>query len=273
MNSWKFSKSTNKDVEFFTIPAFDEAGGVKHCFTTRIGGVSGPPYESLNLGMRTEDSRQNVFKNYGIICKALDIDVKNLVLSHQTHSDNILIACNEHRGNGIFYDTRFSEIDGLITNKKDVALVTFYADCVPIFILDKKRRVIALAHSGWRGTVKKIGKKVIDRMISAFNTEPKDCVIGIGPSIGKCCYEVDDYVINQFKDSYSTTEKFIKEKGKGKYHLDLWEANKLLILESGVPYSNITISGICTRCNNDLFFSYRGENGKTGRMAAIIQLI
>jgi len=273
MNIWKFSRLEKDNIVFFQIPSFKETNLVKHCFTTRIGGISKTPYAFLNLGTKTNDNWKNIRTNYEIICKALNIDIENLVLSDQVHKDRILIVDKEHRGNGIVRDNELDGIDALITNKKNIALVTLYADCVPIFILDKKRKVIALAHGGWRGTVKKIGKKVIENMISHFNSNPNDCIVGIGPSIGKCCYEVDDYVVSRFKDNYKNTKDFVKDKGNGKYFLDLWEANKSSLLEASVPLRNITISNICTKCNNDLFFSYRGENGDTGRMAAILQLI
>lgn len=273
MNKWKFSKFKNNDVVYFTIPSFDDSGLVKHCFTSRIGGVSKSPYNSLNLGTKTMDNKEDIFKNYEIICRSLGIDIKDAVVSDQVHKDNILIVGEEHKGNGIIHDTSFHEIDALITNKTNIALVTLYADCVPIFILDKKRKIIALAHGGWRGTVKKIGKKVIYRMAYEYGTDPKDCIVGIGPSIGKCCYEVDNYVISQFKESFDSIAHFTEKKENGRYLLDLWNANKISLIEAGVPCENITISNICTKCNNDIFFSYRADEGVTGRMAAIMQLI
>lgn len=271
MKQWNFVMKKNRDVLYFTIPVFDETGLVKSCFTSRIGGVSQNPYNYLNLGTNTEDSKENIRKNYKIICNALEIDANNIVISHQVHKDNILIVNESHKNSDIF-ESDIKEIDGLITDKPGIALVTLYADCVPIFILDKRKKIIALAHAGWKGTVKKIGKKVINRMVSIYKTDPKDCIVGIGPSIGECCYEVDDFVISQFHDSYDEIKSFILTKGNGKYMLNLWEANKKSLLEAGVSKSNITISNICTKCNNDIFYSYRGENGKTGRMAAIAQL-
>lgn len=273
MDNWRFSKFKQNDVVIYKIPSFEETGLVKHGFTTRLGGISKAPYKSLNLGVNTKDNPDDVFRNYNIACSSLNIEVENVVLSHQVHKDRILAADERHRGNGLFYENRFPEIDALITNKKNVALVTHYADCVPIFILDKKKDVIALAHGGWRGTALKIGAKVIERMIADFQTNPRDCIIGIAPSIGKCCYEVDDYVIDHFKESYENIEGFVENKDKGKYYLDLWGAHEISLVEVGVPYENITVSNMCTQCNNDIFYSYRGENGNTGRMAAILQLI
>lgn len=273
MVEWKFSKFKNDDVVYFKIPSFDESGLVKHCFTSRIGGVSKSPYDSLNLGTKTRDNYEDISRNYEIICKALGMDTKDIVISDQVHKDRILIVGEEHKGNILALNKGLHEIDALITEKKNITLVTLYADCVPIFVLDRKREIIALAHGGWRGTVKKIGKKVINRMVSEFGTNPNDCVAGIGPSIGKCCYEVDDYVVTQFKESYNKITDFTVRKDNGKYLLDLWNANKISLVEAGVPCENITISNICTKCNNDIFFSYRADNGVTGRMAAIMQLI
>lgn len=273
MNVWKFLRAEKDNVVFFQIPSFKDTNLVNHCFTTRIGGISKPPYAFLNLGTKTNDNWKDIYTNYEMICEALNIDIENLVLSDQVHKDEIMIVGKEHRGNGIIHDNKLDGIDALITNEKKVALVTLYADCVPVFILDRKRKVIALAHGGWRGTVKKIGKRVIERMVSHFNSSPDDCIIGIGPSIGKCCYEVDEYVIRRFKDNYKNAKDFIEDKGDGRYFLDLWEANKSSLMEAGVPPQNITTSNVCTKCNNDLFFSYRAEKGETGRMAAILQLI
>lgn len=273
MNNWKFSKFEKDNAVLYQIPSFEDTGLVNHGFTTRIGGVSKQPYKSLNLGVNTKDHHEDILKNYRIVCGCLNIDAENVVLSDQVHKDRMLVADESHRGNGLLHKNKFPEIDALITNRKNVALVTHYADCVPIFILDTRQSVIALAHGGWKGTALKIGAKVIRKMMDDFDTNSKDCLIGIGPSIGRCCYEVDDYVINQFKKSYGDVTSFVKEKGDGKYDLDLWKANEISLLEVGVPAENITISNMCTKCNNDLFYSYRAENGNTGRMAAILQLI
>ncbi len=272
MNSWKYIKRSNSEVVYLSIPLFEETSLVKCCFTTRLGGVSSSPWSSMNLGLNTEDSINDVKTNYKIISEVLDINYENLVISDQVHKDNILIVKEEHKSNKLINNS-IKEIDSLITNNRGIALVTLYADCVPIFILDKKNKVVALAHAGWRGTVKKISKKTIKRMMEIYDTNPKDCLVAIGPSIGGCCYEVDDIVVNHFKDVFNSTNKIITPKSSNKYLLDLWEANKLMLLDIGILHQNITISKICTMCNNDLFFSYRGENGNTGRMAAIIQLI
>lgn len=257
---------------YFTIPSFEEYISVTHCFTSRIGGVSNGDNTSLNLSFKTGDTAEKVRENYERVCNALNIPMENLVLSDQVHGDRIKIVSSEDRGKGILMNSDIYEIDALITNEKNVALVTLYADCVPIFILDPKRNVIALAHAGWKGTVLKIGAKVINRMKEEFSTDPKDCIVAIGPSIGNCCYEVDQMVIDEFNKYFTNLSKFVISKGNNKYMLDLWKANKLALEEIGVLERNITVSNICTQCNHDILFSHRADKGKTGRMAGILQL-
>ncbi|WP_026895678.1 peptidoglycan editing factor PgeF [Clostridiisalibacter paucivorans] len=268
MYDWNFTMWEKENLTYFTIPSFDETNIVKVFFTTRRKGVSKGYYSSLNLGLNTEDTYENINENYNILCNTLKFKKDSLIFSDQVHSDKIYIVDKKSDKDNI------KDIDGLITNKKGVTLVTFYADCVPLFFLDKKNEVIALAHAGWRGTVKKIGKKVIEKMVEVYNTDPCDCLIGIGPSIGGCCFEVDEPVVEEFKKGFKDISKFIdKVNDKGyKYTIDLWKINELVLIEAGVPKENITISNICTKCNSELFFSYRGDNGQTGRMAAIMCL-
>lgn len=272
METWNFKKQVKNNIIYFSIPSFDETNLVKNCFTSRIGGVSSPPYDSLNFGLKTKDSDANVRQNYEIISELLNINTENIIISDQVHKDNILIVDNSYRSQDIFLNNRIKEVDALITNKSNIALLTIYADCVPIFILDKKKSVIALAHAGWRGTLKKIGKQVIQKMVEVYNTNPHDCIVAIGPSIGQCCYEVDNLVIDKFKSYYTDINQFVIEKKEDKFQLNLWRANEISLIECGIPKENITISNICTKCNNNLFFSHRADNGKTGRMAAILQL-
>ncbi|WP_053956907.1 peptidoglycan editing factor PgeF [Inediibacterium massiliense] len=265
------NKSTD-EVVFFTIPSFEQTNLVKHGFSSKIGGVSQGKYASLNLGFKTEDSNEKVENNYKKIAKALDISIENLVFSDQVHKDHIKIVTKKDCGKGIIKESDIKEIDALITNETNVALATVYADCVPIFLLDPVKKVIALAHAGWRGTVLKIGKKTVEKMINVYETNPKDCLAAIGPSIGKCCYEVDENVIKEFNKDFTNLNKFVFSKGNGKYMLDLWKANQITLKEIGLLERNISISNMCTMCHSEKFFSYRRDQGITGRMAAIIEL-
>ncbi|WP_129596417.1 peptidoglycan editing factor PgeF [Anaerophilus nitritogenes] len=270
---YNFIENKNTDgVVFFTIPSFEKTKLVKHGFSSKIGGVSKGSYESLNLGFKTNDLKENVENNYKKITKALDLSIQNLVFSDQVHKDHIKIVTKKDCGKGIIKESDIKEIDALITNEKNVALTTVFADCVPIFLLDPVKKVIALAHAGWRGTALKIAKKTVEKMIQVYQTNPKDCLAAIGPSIGRCCYEVDEGVIKEFNKEFTNVDEFVFSKGNGKYMLDLWKANQSTLKEIGLLERNITISNICSMCNSEIFFSYRKDEGITGRMAAIIEL-
>lgn len=194
--------------------------------------------------------------------------------AHQVHSDQVYIASIKDRGKGALeQDTAIKETDALITREPGVALIAFYADCVPIMFLDSVRKVIAIAHAGWKGTVLKIGKKTVERMVKEFNCQPKNIIAAICPSIGPCHYEVDVPVINKFQENFNEWEKFLQLNKTGETALlNLWEANRLTLLEAGVLKNNITVAEVCTYCHSELLYSYRYDKGKTGRLAGIIML-
>lgn len=259
-------------LKYFIIPSFEKTGLVRHGFSTRIGGVSDKPYDYLNLGLKKADEKERIMKNYRLICDAIGIDLDHLVISDQVHGDEIYEAGLKDRGKGILKASDIINKDALMTKQKGVALVTFYADCVPLFFLDVRTPAIALAHAGWRGTVKKIGQKTVARMIENYDSDPGNILVGIGPCIKKCCYEVDEPVVNEFKKAFICWEELIEDKGNGHFMLDLVKANKKQLNEVGVKPQNITISHYCTSCSNDLFFSYRADRGRTGSLAAFIEL-
>lgn len=263
----------NKDnLVYLTIPSFEETGLVKHCFTTRVGGVSEGAYSSLNTSLDKEDPADNVIKNLELVCSAVGIDYTRLVLTDQTHEDKIRVVTEADIGKGITVPSDIRNTDGLMTNIPGIPLITFYADCVPLFFLDKKNKAIAVTHSGWKGTVQKIGAKTIMQMAKEYGTRPEDCLVGIGPSIEMSCFEVGPEVAEQFAESFSKFPQIMKSIENGKYLVDLWNVNKLMLMELGVPENNITVSGFCTKCNEELFFSYRRDKGRTGSLSAIIEL-
>jgi YfiH family protein len=267
-----FNVEKKDKVVYLTIPAFEETGMVKHCFTTRVGGVSKGIYDSLNTSDDKEDPIENVHRNLELVCNAIGIDYTRLVFSDQIHEDNIRVVTEEDIGKGLRVSSDIVNIDGLMTNVRGIPLITFYADCVPLFFLDKKNKAIAAVHSGWKGTVLKIGAKTINQMNKYYGTKPEDCLVGIGPSIGPDCFEVGPEVAQEFKDNFDNWNEFIEPFGAGKFKIDLWKVNKLMLTELGVPDENITVSGFCTMCNEDLFFSYRRDKGRTGSMSAIMEL-
>ena len=263
---------TKDGLTYIQFPRLTACNAVKHIFSTRIGGVSSGDYGSMNLSFNRGDSRENVLKNYEILCGAAGIDINDLVLSRQTHTSNVRTVTESDCGTGIFKDS-FTDVDGLITNRPGVALVTQYADCTPLLFCDPVKRVIATSHSGWRGTVKQIGAVTVRKMIEEFGCRPENIIAGIGPCIGQCCYEVDDIVINALREiPYIDIADIAIKKENGKYMLDLAAANRLILLHSGIAPENIDASDICTCCNSTELHSHRASRGRRGNLAAIIEL-
>lgn len=265
-----FTLNKKGDVLYYTIPSFEETGLVKHGFSTREGGVSGGCYSSMNLRFNCDDTRENVLKNYEIIAKTLGMDYKSLVLSKQVHEDVIHTVSKADCGNGIIRDNAFTSVDALITSERNIPLVTLFADCVPLFFLDKRQKVIALAHSGWKGTVKRIGQKTIQKMKDDYGSKSEDILTAIGPSIQEEHFEVGDEVAEIFIREFG--EDTAKKYGE-KYHVNMQKAIKKQFTEEGIPQKNIDDCGICTYCNSDMLFSHRKTNGKRGNLGAFLQLI
>jgi YfiH family protein len=261
-------------VGFLTFPAFSKFPFVKHCFTTRIGGISRGIYKSMNLGFSNGDSTDNVIENYKILCNAVGFKLESLVASAQNHETYIRNVTKKDKGVGILRPRDIDSVDGLVTNEKGITLSTYYADCVPLFFLDPVKRVIALAHAGWRGTVSKIAEKMVFKMKSDYGCCAQDIIVGIGPSIGACCYEVSCDVAKKFMElQLDETSKILKEMPYKKYKLDLWEANRQILIKSGIEKDNIWVTDLCTNCNHDLLISHRYTKGKRGVMAAMMCLI
>lgn len=257
----------NNNIKYYKIDSFEDTKMLRHCFTTRAGGVSRNEYSSMNFRMNCSDSRENVLRNYEIICGELGIDTADLVLSHQVHEDKVIKVRKADCGNGIAFENKFESADALITDEPKVALVTSFADCVPIFFFDQKKRVIALAHSGWKGTVKNIAGKTVSAF-AEYGTAPEDIIAAIGPSIGECCFEVGDDVADIFIENFG--EGYVKKYGE-RFHVNLQAVIYRELQEAGVK--NITTADICTACNSELLFSHRKTNGRRGNMAAFLQMI
>jgi YfiH family protein len=196
-----------------------------------------------------------------------------MVAGNQVHGDIVTIVGETDQGRGAFSEKdALPGTDALVTAAAGLPLASFYADCVPIFLLDPVNRVVALAHAGWKGTALRIGQKTVEVMAAAFGTDPRDCLAGVGPSIGPCCYEVDEKVISHFGGGISVPSDLAGAVSPGKWKLNLWEANRRVLLAAGLKAANILAACICTSCHSDRFFSYRAHKGKTGRMMAIIML-
>lgn len=273
MNSRNLILGDADGVRYIKFPKFEAVKTVRHIFSTRLGGVSTGRYNSMNLSFTNGDERENVIENYSRLCKIAGININHLVLSRQTHTDNIKSVTEKDRGTGIFKDS-FCDVDGLITDRSGVALVTQYADCTPLLFCDPVKGVIASSHAGWRGTAKLIGEKTVEKMVTEYGCKPENIIAAIGPCIGKCCYEVDGPVASAFSAiPFLNLKTVLFPKENGKYMLDLVEANKQILVHSGINPDNIDLSDICTCCNCDELHSHRATHGMRGNLAMIIELI
>lgn len=244
---------------------FEETGLVHHGVSTRIGGVSQGPYSTMNLSFARGDDPEAVHENFRRFCRIAGVETASLVFSDQVHEDRVVHVGTKDRGKGFSRPSDIIGADGLSTDVPDVTLTTFYADCVPLFFLDVKRKAIALSHAGWRGTLKDMAGKTIAGMQSRYGTRPEDLVAGIGPSIGPCCYEVSEEIAGSFLTAF----------GPGAVHgrmLDLQAANRIAMETAGLLPENIEAAGLCTRCNAGLFHSHRAAGPDRGSLAAMLSI-
>lgn len=261
-------------LAYLTFNALSDIPYIKHAFSTRLGGVSTGEFNSLNMSFNRGDSDENVTENYKRLCRAVGVEYESLVASAQDHHTFIRKVTAADKGVGIFKPRDMSSVDGMITDEKGVTLVTYFADCTPVLLVDTRNKVIGSAHSGWRGTVECIAGKIIKRMNEEYGTEPEDIIATVGPTIGKCCYEVDKPVAQRFMEIDGTDPlKFVFDIGSGKYMIDLAETNKQILISAGVNPTNITVSDVCTKCNCDLVWSHRATGGKRGGMCALLELV
>ena len=262
----KFIITQKNNIWYGLFPALEEAGFVNAC-SCRLHGESDVVEGTLNLALHVGDDVEKVLRNRKAYAEAIGVDANRFTTCQQVHGSKVVQVTKELVGSGAkdFANT-IADTDALITNLSDVPLMLFYADCVPVLLVDLETGAIGLAHAGWRGTVANIGAKTLAAMGEAFGTKPENVLAAIGPSIGACCYEVDDFV----RDQASGYEEFFAPEGGGKYQLDLWGMNAKQLQEAGVPEENITVAGICTNDNVELFCSYRAEQGKTGRMGVCL---
>lgn len=273
-NGEVLTEQTKEGIVFFTFPLLEETGMVVHGFSTRMGGVSTGKYESLNFTFTRGDNPEHVMENYRRMANALGVDRNRMVLSYQTHTTNVRKVTEADAGKGIKKERDYQDVDGLITDVPGVTLVTFYADCVPLYFLDPVRQAIGLSHSGWRGTVNRMGEITVEAMTKAYGTRPEDVLACIGPSICQDCYEVGAEVAEKFRAAFhpSVCSQILKENENGNYQLDLWRANEEVLLESGIRPEHIQITDICTHCNPDYLFSHRACGNERGNLAAFLCL-
>lgn len=258
-----------KYIEFECLKKYEDS--LIHCMSTRDGGVSSGECSTLNLGFRRKDTRENVLANYGILCDSLGIDTGSLVLTNQVHGTKVVFVDEKDSGKGFSRESDIIGVDGLATITHGITLVTSHADCVPVFLYEPDVRVSALIHSGWRGTLDDIVSNGVKRLREVPGFRSDRVVAVMGPSIGSCCFEVDEDVFSLFASKFEN-EAFYRKTGEKKWNIDLQGVIQEELLREGLVLENIHNCGICTKCSNDLFFSYRGDKGRTGSLAAFMQI-
>ncbi len=283
----------NKEMAYFTFSGLERTGIAEHFFTTRYGGGSSDYLHSLNFSYSQGDHAENVDENFRRAAAHLHMTSGDIVCSQQTHTTNVRKVTADDKGKGVTRERDYTDIDGLITNERGIILGTFYADCVPLFMVDTVNRAIGLSHSGWRGTVGKMGKATLDKMRQEYGTQPEHVTVAIAPSICQNCYEVSEDVALAFQKAFTKDDTKAEEylarytsdftqqdiddcllyqKENGKYQLNLWYANFRVFRDAGVPDENIEITDICTCCNPNVLFSHRASRGKRGNLGAFLML-
>ncbi len=274
MDSRTLQVKQHQDTVYLQFPSFNDTELVNHGFSTKHGGYSKGCYSSMNLSFTRGDDPSIVDKNFRRFTDAIGADYMGLVLSDQVHKAHIRRICQNDMGKGVYRTSDVKNTDGMITNVPGITLVTFYADCVPLFFLDPVNKAIGLSHAGWRGTVAGIGPKTVLAMKEAYGTKAEDILVGIGPSIGPCCYEVSEDVIIEFekKTNHGIIAKIAHKTDSMHYMLDLWAANRYLLMDAGVVSSNITVTDLCTKCHSEDFYSHRMMGANRGSLAGMMML-
>ena len=251
----------------------DGLGFVEHCFSTRMGGVSQGIYESMNFSFVRGDNPEDVHENYRRLTQTMHGKPEDVVTTDQTHTTNVRKVGRADCGKGITVLRDYTDVDGLITDEPGVILATFYADCVPLYFVDPIHKAIGLSHSGWRGTVGRMGQKTLEAMTEAYGSNPADVYAAIGPSICQDCYEISQDVAEHFYGEFPNHgDEILIDKGNGKYQLDLWKTNEIVLTEAGILPEHLAVTNICTCCNHKLLFSHRASMGKRGNLGAFLMI-
>lgn len=236
-------------VKWLSIPELDKIDFIRHSFIIK----------QRESGVETNGALKE------IAAKILNLEKEQVATINQTHSDAVFAHNVGNRAAD-------EGVDAHITDRHGIALGVVTADCVPVLLIDRKKRIVAAVHAGWRGTAKKILQKTVKKMSDSFGSKPEDMIAGIGPSIGQCCYEVDEKVIEPMQKEFGYLNRFSIQKKENKWHLDLQMMNKEQLIETGLMPYNINIVNLCTSCHSDLFYSYRRDGAGTGRMMAVVMI-
>lgn len=267
-----FTERASGGVKFIQADNLSSFPGLVHAFTMRAGGVSEGIYSSLNLGTNRGDEPEKVDENYSRLCAALGIEKSRLVVSKQVHEDTVRVVSERDFRPSVLSPVDYSA-DSLITNIPDIPLMVFAADCIPILLYAADSHAIGAVHAGWRGTMLDIAGKAAAKLCAEFGGEAKNIYAAIGAGIGKCCFEVGQEVYDAALSlGLGGENEFTTDDGGGKYHVDLKEINRRLLVRAGVPQENIALNSECTFCLCDKYWSHRATNGRRGVQAAVIAL-
>jgi len=248
------------DLDIFQFEIFKKFPELVQGISTRKGGVSSGHLDSLNLGLQVGDKQENLEENFKRFCSAVGVDREHLCIAYQEHTSNIVTISDASK---IGLKCPFESIDGFITSVAEVPLMVRFADCQGVFFYEPEMKVVAAVHSGWRGNAKNIIGKAVKKMVDEYKCRASDIVVGISPSLGRCCAE--------FSDPYKELPEHLHDFVDGRM-VDLWEASRVQLLDAGVKEENIEIAGICTVCENERFFSYRGGKKRCGHNGGVIMM-
>ncbi len=268
MQKWSWQKI--QEIAYLTIPHWAEEG-VVIAFSARHGGVSQPPLDSLNMALHVGDEQELVWLNRQRFIELWDLRLEQMVCCQQVHGSQVACVSSDMAGLGAKdYLTSLTEIDAMATNESDIILATFYADCLPVFFYDPQKRAVAIAHSGWKGTMGKIVSNTVNTMIQAYGCKAENLEVFLGPGIGPCCFQIQADLAQKVAAVFPEFDVIIDRNRE--FFWDLSLSNRKILQQAGIDPQKIIDCGLCTSCNTDKFFSHRRENGKTGRMMAAIGL-
>jgi YfiH family protein len=252
-------------VPYYTFESLDAFPELFHAVFTRRGGVSPAPWDSLNLGWTVGDEETRVEENYRRVAQVAGMAREALTTTWQVHGNVILEANAAHRGGSL------GKADGLITKVSGIPLLQRYADCTPIIVYDPEHRAVGIAHAGWQGVVNRTAEALVQAMIDAYESRPQELIGVVGPAIGPCCYEVGPEVVAAIRATQHDPDQLLGPSQRpGHAYLDMWDANARQLRDAGLEA--VEVAGLCTACHTDIFFSHRGDRGKSGRFGAVVML-
>ncbi|MBI4320449.1 MAG: peptidoglycan editing factor PgeF [Chloroflexi bacterium] len=262
-----------RPITYYAFDHIGQFGEVVHAIFGRHGGVSQGTLGSLNASFAVGDEPAAVLANRRLMCQSLGIRDERLVTVKQVHSADVLAIPGSLPPDALTkWQSNPPQCDGVISAARDVYVLMTFGDCVPLVLYDPTARAVGLVHAGWKGTVSRIATRAVEAFAKSFGSDAGRLIVGVGPSIGPCCYEVGEDVTREAVQALPRPQDALITQSTGSIHFDLWEANRQLLVQAGVREANIEMASLCTACNTDRFFSHRGERGKTGRFGAIVGL-